>query len=445
MSKKEIVNDNTKGLSRRQALAAGTSLAFGFGANSILGASPVSAKSAADYTQWGWPKPYDPISPKSVDWLKSKGWWPLQVGWNPSWSDGNVTLFVMKQYNLLRERGIEAEFKAFQLAPLFNEVYIPGKIQVAQGSSLGVLRLIDLKIPTVAVATYSAQRLGLVAAPNSPFKSGLEELKGQALLKRPAIVGLPIGSILHQAFLSGVKLHGLKEGQDFVLKNAQLEDIITMPQGVDLFGIWEPNVIFMTEFLKNARVVEVLDKYLVSNGYSYMRGEIEQNAPDVVQAYADAFIEARLIAKLKTAEVLSAFAEDPSQRGRDPKLIERDAQVHVLDPKPTLNLPFINAHGFWAPLEETQSAILTDAGILKRKFTEKDFESILRPQYLSNTFQRLGWRVPERPAFLPANWAGKAGEPPYPPYGLAYMGKQPFPEKSDLATEWFFDGTRYTQ
>lgn len=237
MSNKHPRNADFDHISRRQVLAGGAGIAGAFGAMSILGADPASAKTAADFTDWGWPSTYDQVSPKSVDWLKSKGWWPLQVGWNPSWSDGNVTLFVMMHYNLLQKRGIEADYKAFQLAPLFNEVYIPGKIQVAQGSSLGVLRLIDLKVPTVAVATYSAQRLGLVAAPNTPFKSGLEELKGQALLKRPAVIALPIGSILHQAFLSGVKLLGLKEGQDYVLKNAQLEDIITMPQGVDLFGI----------------------------------------------------------------------------------------------------------------------------------------------------------------------------------------------------------------
>lgn len=433
-------------LSRRQVLAAGGAWAGGMTIAPMLGAwtTQAQARTAADFTSWGWPKPYTQVSQKSIDWLKAQGWWPLQVGWNPLWSDGNVTLFAMKHYNLLKQRGIEAEFKAFQLAPLFNEVFIPGKIQVAQGSSLGVLRLIDLKIPTIAVATYSAQRLGLVAAPNSPFKIGLSELKGQSLLKRPAVVALPIGSILHQAFLSGVKLHGLKEGQDYTLKNAQLEDILTMPQGVDLFGIWEPNVIMMEEFLKNARVVEVLDKYLVSNGYSYLRGELEQNAPDVVQAYADAFVEARLIAKQKTDEMLAAFAQDPSQRGRDPKLIARDAQVHVIDPKPTLNIPFRNARGFWAPLEAVQASILTDAGILKRRFTEADFETILRPQYLIKSFQTLGWKVPEQPAFLPAGWQGRAGQPPYPPYGLLYMGKQAFPEKSDLTQDWYFDGKKYS-
>ena len=134
----------SNGISRREMLLTAAALTCAAGANSGFSLPAAAADGASEFSEWGWPKKYEQVSAKSIDWLKSKGWWPLQVGWNPQWSDGNVTLFAMKQYNLLAQRGIEAEFKPFQLAPLFNEVYIPGKIQVAQGSSLGVLRLIDL-------------------------------------------------------------------------------------------------------------------------------------------------------------------------------------------------------------------------------------------------------------------------------------------------------------
>ena len=60
---------------------------------------------AADASPWGWPLPYKQVSEKSVAWLKSKGWWPLQVGWNPLWSDGNVVLFAMQHYKLLQQIG----------------------------------------------------------------------------------------------------------------------------------------------------------------------------------------------------------------------------------------------------------------------------------------------------------------------------------------------------
>ena len=398
---------------------------------------------AADSTEWGWPLPYKQISAQSVAWLKSKGWWPLQVGWNPLWSDGNVVLFAMQHYKLLQQRGLEAAYPPFLAASLFNEVYAPGRIQVAQAGSLGLLRVIDLKIPTAALATYPAQRQAFLVPPDSPLKTGMAELKGQKVLGRPAVFGTTIGSTPHLGILIAAKILGLEEGKDYILKNTAPAEMITMPKGIDIIGIWEPNVILMTEFLKNARILELIDNYEIFNGYTYVRGEIEDNAPDVIQAYTDAFVEAQLLARLKTQEVLAAFVADPSQRGRDPKLIERDIEIHVVNPKPTKNFLFENTQGFWIPLEAYQAAVMADAGILKQRYTEADFKTVLRPKYMADTYARLGWKVPSVPPFLPADWKGTAGKPPYPKYGLGGMGPQPFPAPGDLQREWTFAGKTY--
>ncbi len=397
---------------------------------------------AANATEWGWPQPYERISTKSIEWLKSKGWWPLQVAWNPLWSDGNVVLFTIQQYKLLEKRGIEADFPAFLAAGFMNESFVPGKIQVAQAGSLGLLRIIDLKVPAVAVTCYPAQRQAFLVPLDSPLKS-LEDLKEQKVLGRPASFGVTIGSTTHLGWLIAAKVHGLVENRDYVLRNVGPNDILTMPKGLDVTAIWEPNVLFMAEFRKNARVLELIDQYEVFNGYSYIRGELEQNAPDVIQAYVDAFVEARLIARLKQKEVVDAFAAHPSQRGRDPTLIARDAKIHVFDPKPTLSFPFEDAGGFWIALESYQAGVMADANVLKRRYTDADFKSVLRPRYMRNTYAKLGWNVPKLPVFLPANWTGQAGKPPYPAYGMMHLGKQEFPEPGDLAKEWTFAGKTY--
>lgn len=425
---------------RRRFLKNSTAL-IGAASAIAIGVKPSDATAQPGSTDWGWPQPYQQVSTKSVEWLKSKGWWPLQVAWNPLWSDGNLTMFVMQKYELLKKRGVDAEFPQFLVAGLMNEAYVPGRIQVAHAGSLGLLRVIDLKVPTVALLAYPAQRQGFVVRMDSPIKNGLIDLKSQRVLKRPAVLGTPIGSATHQGLLVAARVLGLEEGKDFVLKNTGLADILAMPEGIDGFLVWEPNLLMMTEILKNGRIVELLDNYLVFNGYAYMRGEIEQNAPDVVQAYTDAFVEARLLARQKPAEVLAAFAADPSQRGRDPKFIARDAEIHVFNPKPTVNYPDA---AFWIPLEVYQAGVMTDAGVLKRKFGDADFAPILKPNYLANTYTKLGWKVPARPPFLPADWKGRATQPPYPPYGIMQMGKQPFPEPQDLTRGWVFDGKTFS-
>ena len=398
----------------------------------------------AQVTEWGWPQPYSRVAPKSVEWLKSKGWWPLRIGWNPLWSDGNVLIFIMRKYGLLQKRGIEADFPTILTAGLMNEAFVPGKLQIAQAGSLGLLRVIDLKVPAAAVASYPAQRQAFLVPLDSPLKSSIAELKGQRVLKRPAVVGVTVGSTNHLGLLIAAKTHGLKEGQDFIVTNLGPGDIITMPKGIDVTGIWEPNVLHMTEFIKNARVLEPIDRYEIFNGYSYVRGEMEVSAPDVIQAYADALVEARLIARLKPDVVLNEFIADPSQRGRDPMLIRRDAEIHVLNPKPTINYPFENLKGFWTDLEVFQANVMADAGVFKRRYTAKDMESVLRPRYLAKTFDQLGWSIPKSPPFLPSDWSGTIGKPPYPPYGSAHLGKQEFPGPGDLSREWTFAGRTYT-
>jgi len=428
-------------LSRRQFLGQSAIAAGAVGL--VPGLLTPSPAAAANFTEWGWPQPYEKVSAKSIEWLKSKGWWPFQVAWNPLWSDGNVVLFTMRQYKLLEKRGLEVNYQPFLIAGHMNEVYVPGKIQVAQAGSLGLLRIIDLKVPTAAVCAYPAQRQAFLVPPDSPLKNGLADLKDQKVLKRPAVCGITIGSTNHLGFLIAVKVLGLQEGKDYVIKNTGPAEIITMPKGIDVTGIWEPNVILMTEFLKNARILELIDRYEVFNGYSYIRGEIEQNAPDVIQAYTDAFVEARLLARLKSQEVIDALAADPSQRGRDPKLIARDAEIHVLNPKPTLNYPSENARGFWIDLEVYQAGVMADANVLKRRYTADDFKAVLRPKYLANTYTKLGWKVPSTPAFVPPDWKGEVGKPPYPPYGVMHMGKQAFPAPGDLVKEWSFAGKTY--
>jgi sulfonate transport system substrate-binding protein len=217
-----------------------------------------------------------------------------------------------------------------------------------------------------------------------------------------------------------------------------------MPKGIDVTGIWEPNNLLMTEQLKNARILELMDRYEVFNGYSYIRGELETGAPDVIQAYTDALVEARLIARLKPEEVLKELIADPSQRGRGEKLIRRDAEIHVFNPKPTINYPFENAQGFWTDLEVFQAGVMHDAGILKRKYTAEDMASVLRPRYMAATFEKLGWRVPTTPSFLPPGWSGVVGKPPYPPYGPMLMGRQEFPGAGDLVRAWTFAGKTHT-
>ena len=83
------------------------------------------AQNSAKFNDYGWPEGADEkVSAKSVAWLKEKGWWPLQIAFQPPWSGQNTINLVMDKKGLLAKRGIESKLQAFPSGPAINEVII---------------------------------------------------------------------------------------------------------------------------------------------------------------------------------------------------------------------------------------------------------------------------------------------------------------------------------
>lgn len=404
------------------------------------GAQQAMPTARGNFNEWGFPQPYQEISQASVDWLKSKGWWPLQVAWNSGWSEEDMILFTMKNQEFLEKRGIEVEWTHFLAAAFMNEAFIPGQIQVAQAGSLGLMAAMGSGVPTVALNTIPAAPQGYLVPPDSPLES-LQDLKEQKVLGHPANWAVTFGSTNHLSAILAASALGLEQGRDYVLQNTTPEDIITLPQGIDVTGIWEPNVQRMSEINENARLLQ-WDYFLTQNGYGYIRGEIEENAPDVVQAYVDAFVESQLWMRRYPDEAVANYQQAPESRGKEPELIRGQAELYNLSLKPTKNYIYDGSF-FWAPIEAFNSQAGVDAGILEDKFSEDDFRKVFGSNYMADTYDRLGWAVPESPPFIPDDWDGEVGEPPYSPWGPEAVGKQEFPEPSDLTREWKFGGETY--
>ncbi|HMF24397.1 MAG TPA: hypothetical protein VKG24_20050 [Pseudolabrys sp.] len=92
-------------IARRELLLGGISLA------ALLTIHGTARAQGAQFTEWGWRRPYEKISDKSVVWLKEKGWWPLQIAFQAPWSGQNNINIVMDKAGLLAQRGIEAKLK----------------------------------------------------------------------------------------------------------------------------------------------------------------------------------------------------------------------------------------------------------------------------------------------------------------------------------------------
>ncbi len=401
------------------------------------------AVSSQKFTDWGWPMPYEQVSAKSKQWLQSKGWWPLNAAWIVVWASEEMIGNTLQTQKLLEKRGIEMQWQTFVAAGFSNEAFIPGRIQVANTGALGVLALLSNKVPTRALAVHSPGLTHAATVPlDSPLKS-LADLKGQKVLKRPAVVGTTTGSTNHFGFIAAAHYLDLKQNDDYTLRSTPPGDLAAGPKGIDVYTIWEPHVSYSTEVLKVTRVLEPLDPYYIYSGYYYARQEIEDNAPDVMQLITDAFIEAVLWAKAHPEQAVSDLANQPAYGRLGRPLITKMSERYLFWPKPTVYYPFDDPNGIWPKEESRISEWAFETGASKNKVTNEDWKNVRRTSYMNATFDKLGWAVPERPVFLPKDFGG-VGNLPYKPYGAALLqGPAPFPEPGELKKPWTFMGKTY--
>ena len=197
-----VTDGSTVQHDRRRFLGTAAAAAGGLMLGEFSLAQRAHAQASSGFTDWGWPQPYEQISPKSKQWLESKGWWPLNGAWVVVWSGEEIIGTVLRDQKLLEKRGIETKWQTFVAAGFSNEAFIPGRIQIANTGALGVLALLSNKVPTRALAVHSPGITHAATVPlDSPLRS-LTDLKDQKVLKRTAVVGTTTGSTNHFGFIA---------------------------------------------------------------------------------------------------------------------------------------------------------------------------------------------------------------------------------------------------
>lgn len=392
------------------------------------------------FTDWGWPMPYERVSDKSVQWLKDKGWWPVQVAYQAPWSGQNTTNIVMDRQAMMKSRGVEAKWQAFASGPAINETIVAARFQVGNGGNFPFTSLLDKNVPVRAIAILSPNLLhALVVPPDSPLKS-IRDLKGS---NPPATIGIVTGSSAEFYFQMAMQVNGIEVGKDVILKNTPPGEQMALPKGIAGVVPWDPTPTMMVEERKNGRIIDSIFPYNMYEGQFYVRSEIAENAPDVVQAFSDAFAEATLWIRLNPEKAADLMAEDPSLKNFSKAILLQQIRAYNNLYKPTHIYPHAQ---FWGAVNETIFTWLHGQKRITQPLKAKDFAAAVDEKYMRRTFEKLGWAVPRQPPFIPAGWKGDPAKPPFPDYVHAINTKepQPFPEKGDLVKSWSFGGKTYT-
>lgn len=399
-------------------------------------ALPAAAQQPAD---WGWSQPYEKISDKSVAWLKEKGWWPMTVAFQPPWSGQNTINIVMDRAGLMAKRGVEAKWQAFPSGPAINEVMVSARAQVGNGGNFPFTSLIDKKVPVKAIGIVSPNLLHALVVPNDSKIQSVKDLKGPS---EPHTIGIVTGSSAEFYFQMVTQVHGLQMGKDVILKNMPPGEQMAMPKGLSAVVPWDPTPTIIVEDRKLGRIIDVSFPYNVYEGAFYVRQELVDNVPDVVQAYADALVEATLWIRLNPEKAVEMMAEDPNLKNFPKATLLQQVKAYNLLYKPTYLYPHAK---FWGQANEPIFNWLHQQKRIQNPLKGKDFEDAVAASFLEKTFAKLGWAIPKQPVFLPANWPGKLDQVPYPDYLNPVNTKTPqsFPEAGDLTKSWSFGGKTY--
>ena len=402
----------------------------------LSGIVPASAQS---FTDWGWPQPYERVSQKSVDWLKQKGWWPIGVGWQGPFSGQNTINVVMDKAGLLEQRGIEAKFQVFAAGPDVNEAVASARVQVGNGGNFPFTSLLDRGVPVKAIAVVAPNLKHSTVVPLDSNIKKLGDFKGS---NPPATIGIVTGSSAEFYFTQAAEVVGLQIGKDVILKNMPPSEQILMAKGIGAVVPWEPSVTIITENRKTGTEVDTIFPYNFYEGRFYVRQELIDNVPDVVQSISDAFMEATLWIRLNPDKAADLLAAEPMLKNFGKELLLQQTKLYNNLYKPTYSYPFA---AMWGEEDARIAKWLKERNRLTKALTANDYEASFDTRFMENTYQKLGWKIPTRAPFLPPNWSGKIGQLPYPEYANAVTLKEPqlWPEAGDLTSPWTFNGKTY--
>lgn len=412
-------------------------------ATSAVLATPIAARAKSDFTDWGWPQPYERVSDKSIAWLKSKGWWPLRWGYQPPWMvEGTVPQVVVAE-GLDKARGLEIEVVPFLAGPPLNEGIIAGTLHIGNGGDFPVTSLILANAPVTSLGYIWTPiiRHAIMIQPDSTM-SKPSDLKGK-------VIGLVTGSSAEFAFVGYCEANGLDPSKDVTIKPMSIPDQVTFPRGIDAVVPWDPTPDLMAKYLKNAKVFADTGPFQMYWGDIHVRKELSENVPDVVQAINDIAVEALLWQRLNPKKATDIVKKNPSLEVYPYELLYDQNLTYGNNLKPTEVYPFTELYA----IEGARiSKFLFQGGRSKRLLTEADFMNYFAgsQNYMNATFKKLGWSIPKNPPFFPPGvtlqtyreWI--ADKKPFRfiwPYDIAKA--QPWPAHGDLQKAWTYAGKTY--
>jgi ABC-type nitrate/sulfonate/bicarbonate transport system substrate-binding protein len=236
----------------------------------------------------------------------------------------------MIKQGLLQQQGIESEVQWFLAGPPIIESIAGGRTPVGFGGNFPSTSMIDKQVPVKAITLVTPNIDHAVIVTNdSPYHS-LKNLTGTG-----AVIGIVTGSSAEFFLVSALKTHGLEPGKDVILRNMPIPEQALLPKGVAAIVPWDFTATQLIRFKKTGCTIDNIFAYNFYQGNFYVCWELEEHAPDVTQALADAYIEALLWIRLHPDETVRLMKDDAVFKAYEPELLRQQNDAYCVYYKPT--------------------------------------------------------------------------------------------------------------
>lgn len=407
----------------------------------LLGGAAVSAPlTASAQPSSVWPGPYNRVSAKSIEWLKAKKWWPLNLAWQPAFAGHNATMVSMYANDLLGKRGLEYKAEAMASGGAVNKAIVEGTAQLGSAGNFPLTTLVDTGAPIRVIAiTAPNLRHHVIVPKDSPVKT-LADFKG---MRPAATIGMVLGTSAEFYFQAAAAVNGVRVGADVVLKNVPQPEQAKMPKELAAVVPWDPTASLIINEQKNGRAIDVSYPYNVYQGSVYIRKELVDEVPDVALALTEAFVEADLLIRLNPEAAADNMAARPELKSFSRALLLAQIREYNLLYKPSYMYPLGR---FWGLQNQDVALWLHLQGKLKKPLTREDYQAFFAQGPMDKVFATLGWKVPILPPYINTQWMRNAGRsnklPAYDTF-LSMKGPQPWPERDDLTKPFKFGEVTY--
>jgi sulfonate transport system substrate-binding protein len=256
------------------------------------------------------------------------------------------------------------------------------------------------------------------------------------------VIGIATGSSAEFYLQLSMAANKLVIGKDISLRNMPPPEQALLPKGIDAVVPWDFTNSLIINERKTGRPIEAHYPYVIYLGTTYVRQELVDNVPDIVQALTDSIAETQLWIRANPDKAVDALLEDPNLKLQPRTLLTQQIAEYNNHFKPTYLYPHTS---FWFQENKNTVNWLYENKRMRTPLTEDEFKAVFRPEFMGKTFEKLGWAIPRNPPFIPPGWTGKVGQPPYPEY-LTFLNMktpQAFPEAGDLVKPWTFKGTTH--